>query len=328
MASYKLHKLTYRWITNAASCIFSGVASMITQILKLLVEEIREWAAQQTRTIHLITGNRYNLIWMIDSMFEFVLNLPNKIIFCLFIADITRCYERIPLTGADNLTDALSYITKKAFQHRRSKFKSQEIWVHINTVSGLADKARWSQRVPGKTCWIEMTQSRFSRIQNWLIHHCFIRLGDGVWRQQTGIPMGFSYSPLWCNLYFMSYEVRFLLRLASLGRYDLLHHFQSCFRYIDDLCVLNNEVIHLFLQSDAPRTADNPFWIYPLGIVEIKTELDAHKANCPFSGIKGHFLNVQLEIVNTTTGEFTSSKFDKRRHLPFQFQQYIQYKTN
>lgn len=188
--------------------------------------------------------------------------------------------------------------------------------------------ARWSPRIPRKSCWIKITQNRFFILQNWLIHHCFVRLGDGVWRQQTGIPMGFSCSPLWCNLYFMTYEIRFLLRLAALGRYDLMHHFQACFRYIDDLCVLNNETIHLFLQPEALRTSDNPFWIYPLGIVEIKIELDKHKPNQPFSGTKGHFLNVQLEITDTETGEFISTKHDKRRSLPFRFQQYIQLKSN
>lgn len=263
---------------------------------------------------------------MIDSMFKFVLNLPTAI-YSLFVVDITRCYKRIPLTREDNLPNALAYITKKAFQHRRSKSKTQSIWVHINILSGIADKARWSQRVSDKTCWVEITQTRFSQLHNWLIDHCFIQLGDEIWRQQMGIPMGFSCSPLWCNLYFLTYEIRFMLRLASLNQYDLMQHFKSCFWYIDDLCILNNEVIHLFLQPEAIRTDLNPLWIYSLGVVEIKTELDMHKPDRPFCGIKGHFLNVQLERVNTETGEFITTKFDKRRSLPFRFQQYIQLKS-
>lgn len=244
MASYKLHKLTYRWITSAANCLFSGVASIITQILKLLIEEIREWGAQRTHAIHLVTRVKHNFIWMIDSVFEFVLNLPQEI-YSMFVVDITQCYERIPLTEEDNLPEALSFITRKAFQHHSSKSKTQVCWVHINTNSGLADKAIWCHKRPGTTCWIEFTESWFIHLQNWLIQHCFIRLGDGVWRQQLGIPMGFSCSPLWCNLYFMAYVIRFLLLMASLNRYDLLQHFRFSFRYIDDLCILNNELIQL-----------------------------------------------------------------------------------
>lgn len=112
-----------------------------------------------------------------------------------------------------------------------------------------------------------------------------------------GIPMSFSCSPLWCNLYFLAYEIQFLLRLSALHWYDLMQYFRSAFRYIDDLCILNNEIIHLFLQPESLRVDENPFWIEPLEVVEIKTELDTYKPDRPFFGTKGHFLNVQLEIM-------------------------------
>lgn len=41
--------------------------------------------------------------------------------------DITRCSERIPLTGMGHLGDALAYVTKKAFTHRQNKLKSHTI---------------------------------------------------------------------------------------------------------------------------------------------------------------------------------------------------------
>lgn len=70
---------------------------------------------------------------MIDSIFEFILNLLTTI-YSLFIADITCCYERIPLTGENNLTDALTYIAKKACLHRRNKFTKQvQITNHLGT---------------------------------------------------------------------------------------------------------------------------------------------------------------------------------------------------
>lgn len=41
MAISKLHKHKYRWFTNAADCIFSGSASVVTQILKQLLIELK-----------------------------------------------------------------------------------------------------------------------------------------------------------------------------------------------------------------------------------------------------------------------------------------------
>lgn len=60
------------------------------------------------------------LYWIIDSVFDFVLNLPKQI-FSLYVADITQCYKTIPLTGTDNLPDALAFLIKLAFQHHHKK---------------------------------------------------------------------------------------------------------------------------------------------------------------------------------------------------------------
>lgn len=85
--------------------------------------------------------------------------------------------------------------------------------------------------------------------------------------------MGFSCSPLWCNLYFVAFEIQFMLRLAKLGMFSLMPLFFLSFRFIDDLCVLNNPDILKFLQPDSQRNPASSFWIYPLPIVEIQTEL-------------------------------------------------------
>jgi hypothetical protein len=84
--------------------------------------------------------------------------------------------------------------------------------------------------------------------------------------------MGFSYSPVWCNMYLLSYEIQFIQRLAKLGRRDLLWKFQTPFRYIHDLCLINVQNPRSFLSPEQPRHEDNPFWIYPLNILEIKEE--------------------------------------------------------
>lgn len=64
----------------------------------------------------------------------------------------------------------------------------------------------------------------------------------------------------------MSYEIKFIQRLAKLGRVDIMEKFQYAFRYIDDLCWINNGEAQIFLDPQQPRTSSNPFWIYPLHI--------------------------------------------------------------
>lgn len=154
MATYKLHKLRYRWLTNAANCIFSGLASIITQLLQLVIIEIKAWCRLRMHTYKQFDRVDSCIYWVIDSLFDFTLNLPEQI-FSLYITDITRCYESIPLTGNDNLPDALNFLICMVFQHHHiSKRTERVMWVHINTMTGKADIAKWSTNCSGNSCWL------------------------------------------------------------------------------------------------------------------------------------------------------------------------------
>lgn len=104
--------------------------------------------------------------------------------------------------------------------------------------------------------------------------------------------------------------------------------FEFSYRYIDDLCLLNNPCITQFLKPSTLRSPSNPFWIYPLDIVYLQPEIEDHVPGHPALGTMGHFLNVHILILDPKTGIFDSTRFDKRRLLPFSFQQYIQFASN
>ena len=138
--------------------------------------------------------------------------------------------------------------------------------------------------------------------------------------------MGFSCSPLWCNLYLMSYEIRFNQRLARLGRSDIMS--RHAFQYIDDLCWLNTGHAQIFLDPSQPRLLSNPFWIYPLHIVDIKPEVSRFSEYNASHSIQAHFMNVLVSISDENSGIFMLQKFDKRRSLPFTYMQYIKFHSN
>jgi hypothetical protein len=62
--------------------------------------------------------------------------------------------------------------------------------------------------------------------------------------------MGFSCSPLWCNLYLLHYEIQFIQRLGLLGLPQLMEKFKFSYRYIDDLCWINHGDAKQFLSPD------------------------------------------------------------------------------
>jgi hypothetical protein len=169
------------------------------------------------------------------------------------------------------------------------------IWVRV-AKDGSSAVARLATCCPHYGIWVEFPLQRLLNLHEWLMNNCFLTLGDRVWHQCTGIPMGFSCSPIWCNIYLLSYEAKFIQCLAKLGRIDLLIKFQHVYRYIDDICLLNIHNPRDFLFPTQPRTDDNPFWIYPLNVLDIKEETSAFSAMTPRKGIAAHFMNLDIQI--------------------------------
>lgn len=109
-------------------------------------------------------------------------------------------------------------------------------------------------------------------------------------------------------MYLLAYEVQFIQRLARLGRKDLLAKFHSAYRYIDDLCLINVGNPRDFLSREQPRTLNNPYWIYPLSVLEIKEETTSFDPLDPTRGITAHFMNVKISISDSVPGLYTYKK--------------------
>jgi hypothetical protein len=327
MATYELHKTTYRWLTIAYHTLFSNIALLLTITSKLILESFKAWVVNTEKSYKRFLNVDTSILWIIDSVLDATLNLPTQIS-DIYVADISRCYEAILLKGPDNLLDALTYITNLAKQAATTHPRAEtSIWVRISN-DGTPANAQWYTRKPNCSNWFPLIAIRLLDLHSWLLSNCHMMLGDRVWIQQTGIPMDFSCSPIWCNMYLLAYEARFIQRLARLGRKDLLTIFQTAFRYIDDLCFINVQNPRDFLSPSQIRSDNNPFWTYPLNVLEIKEETSTVDPLNQQRGLSAHFMNVEISV-NTERNElYTFKKFDKRRALPFNYTQYIKFKSN
>jgi hypothetical protein len=210
MATYKQHKSKYRWLTNAYCTVFSNIALLLTITSKTILESFKEWARSKVHTYKTFLNVETSLYWIIDSIIDATLNLSDTMS-DIFVADISRCYETIPLHGPDNLLDAVKFISTIAFKqaalsHPRAH---TSLWVRVSQ-QGVPATAKWSTNCPWQGNWFEIPLERLILLHTWLANNCYITLGDRVWQQKTGIPMGFSYSPIWCNMYLLSYETKFI----------------------------------------------------------------------------------------------------------------------
>ena len=85
------------------------------------------------------------------------------------------------------------------------------------------------------------TVDQICRMVEFLIDNIFVKFRGYLFRQVIGIPMGTNCVPLLADLFLYSYESEFLDNMIRGGHRKLARSFNLCYRYIDDLIVLNNK---------------------------------------------------------------------------------------
>ena len=88
----------------------------------------------------------------------------------------------------------------------------------------------------------------------------------------------------------MSYEIKFIQRLARFEQTTILAKFKYVFLYIDDLCLINVGEANIFFDPTQLRHTDNLLWIYPLDIIEIKIEVSQFSIKKIHSMVSKHIL--------------------------------------
>ena len=126
-----------------------------------------------------------------------------------------------------------------------------------------------------------------------LIEKCFFTVGNLVFKQDVGIPMGIDPAPFWANLFLYFFESKFIKELISLSP-KRAHLYNNTGRFIDDLCAINDG-------GDFKKAFKS---IYPKEL-DLKLEHE---------GIHATFLDLDITIRD---GVFVYKLFDKRDQFPF-----------
>ena len=94
---------------NAFGSIYVNIATLLTMSTMSLLEEIKEWANTTIKEYNNFLGLDTSLYWIFDSITNFALN-THDMINNIYVADITRCFQSIPISGNDTLYDAIEFI--------------------------------------------------------------------------------------------------------------------------------------------------------------------------------------------------------------------------
>ena len=74
-----------------------------------------------------------------------------------------------------------------------------------------------------------------------MIDNTYVVVGDRIFRQHVGIPMGTDCAPFLANLFLYAYEFNWLNSKLIKRDFSTLNYFIRTCRYIDDLLTINND---------------------------------------------------------------------------------------
>lgn len=143
-------------------------------------------------------------------------------------------------------------------------------------------------------------KERFSQLLRTSLECNYIQVGNRLFQQIVGIPMGSNYSTNMANLFLFFYESKFI------KENPLSENYAFTFRYIDDLLAINNDRIDLDINSIYPECMEVEETTYP-----------------PY--LQAHYLDLNLKIANS---QILTKIYDKRRDFFFNILKLPMFRSN
>ena len=275
----KIHKTPTgaRFIIGSKLSSLKPLGKAITKIFKVLFHHKR----RMCRKLNIYNNGR-KFFWCIDNhqevidMLDRINNKNNAQSIATY--DFSTLYTKIP---HDQLIEALNHIIDSTFNDTDRQF-----------ISVGNKRAYFVKGISGRR--FKYTAEDVKKCVYSLITNAYFRVGNSIFRQKIGIPMGSDPAPFFANLFLFHHEFKWLkLNKESPEAYKLF----NTVRYIDDLATLNdNNVFHNNLNA-----------IYPpeLGLV-LNREND--------SELQGTYMDLNINIQNN---RFDYKLYDKRNAFPF-----------
>ena len=132
-------------------------------------------------------------------------------------------YTSIP---HDSLKNNMNILIDEAFKVRGAQYLSCNNKMNCY----------WTQ---SRSSNISIDKTELKAMVEYLVSNVFVQVGNKIFRQQVGIPMGTDCAPLLANLYLFYYEYLYMKNLIK-SNFGVAKRFSHTLRYIDDLLTLNN----------------------------------------------------------------------------------------
>ena len=218
----KFHKtpIAFRSIVASRTCISKTLSKMLSKAYKLFHFNLKRYCKAITQSTNLKPN------WIIDSHDELLLVLNNLIkqnkLYTVNTYDFEQLYTNLDHKDIFQMLDE-TVRKGSGFSKRFIKINGYfASWCTSNTSINTYDINQIS----------DMTQ--------FLISNTYFTVGDTVFKQNVGIPMGTDVAPALANIFLFGYEYKYYMNLIKIGDWKNANLLKYTFRYIDDISTIND----------------------------------------------------------------------------------------
>ena len=269
-----------RFIVASSSCSTKPLSKTASLIYKKIFNQVQSFHEKST------FYSNYNRFWVIENSFPIIDKLSklnnDKKAREISTYDFSTLYTKLP---HDDLIRNLNGIVDFVFEGGRHGRDGNRKYLTVQGTSVF-----WTKKKHGKSSF---TKKQIKELTVHLIKETYFQVGNLLFHQCIGIPMGIDPAPFWANLHLYSYECDFITSLISSDKHRAMK-FRYATRFIDDECNLN----------DGGEFGRSFREIYPEEL-ELK---------CEHEGSHATFLDLEITI---SDGIFLYKLFDKRDNFPF-----------
>ena len=336
--NYKSHKdpPSWRFITVGSGTVLEVLSGVVAGICKLLIDCMGADAAQLARDIARWHGVHANYFTLVDGAQQVAINMPDRIRDD-FTADITKCFENIPIDAGDaeGVPAVLEGVVGLVFRMQRQQMGTTDPRIAVPLHADNKATAHWVTRPGRSPNKAYLTQQQTLQLMVVAISGAYVVCGSTMYRQTRGIPMGAAYSPALCNLYLLYWERAALRRQCNLittagVRAQVLREWLYFMRYIDDLRIINGMLLAGWVQAPVNQGDPNAYtWVYP-GCLGLDTTgaFPAAAAAAAAAGPGADGAVVEMVYLDLGTyimadGTYSYSIYAKDKKLPFQPMKYF-----
>ena len=274
----KFHKpkLKFRYVISYANCSLRPLAVKVSLALKAVYSEI----CRYTKMLFKVTGINRNWVFLNNKPILDSIDYINQHSVARNIQtfDFSTLYTNL---DHKDIKDALKFTIKLAFRNSRSKF-----------ISVYEKGFGWVNSFRNGT--LVFDEDKLVRCVDFLLDNCYFKVGDVLYRQLIGVPIGINPGPHMANLTLWYFENQFIDSNYKC-KYNIVKKLNYTFRLIDDITTLNSDgCLEEYFKS-----------IYPDSLTLNKENEFDNAANV---------LDLDISIKE---GRFSSRVYDKRDKFGF-----------